>query len=110
MNNIIKYKGYTGTVNFSQEDRLFHGKVLGIPDIIGFEGVSVDQLEKDFRSAVDDYLETCREIGKEPEKPFSGKFVLRVDSDLHCSIVLDAKRKNKSINNWVIDACKSQLK
>ncbi|QTA86034.1 type II toxin-antitoxin system HicB family antitoxin [Desulfonema magnum] len=69
MNNILKYKNYTGSVIFDPDDRIFHGRVLGIGDMIGFEGTSVGELEEDFRNAVDDYLETCREIGKTPEQP-----------------------------------------
>jgi len=109
MKNILKYKGYTGNVNFDAEDKIFHGRVLGITDVIGFEGGSVSELEKDFRDAIDDYLETCQEIGKAPEKPFSGRFVLRVPSELHCAIALEAKRQNKSINKWITDTCRQKM-
>ncbi len=109
MKNTLKYKGYTGNVNFDAEDKIFHGRVLGITDVIGFEGASVSELEKDFREAIDDYLETCQEIGKEPEKPFSGRFVLRVPSELHCAIALEAKRQNKSINKWITDTCRHKV-
>ena len=109
MKNTLKYKGYTGNVNFDAEDKIFHGRVLGITDVIGFEGVSVSELEKDFHEAIDDYLETCQGIGKEPEKPFSGRFVLRVPSELHCAIALEAKRQNKSINKWITDTCRHNL-
>lgn len=67
MNNTMFYKGYVGTVNFDSEDRIFHGRGIGIADVIGFEGASVDELEADFQNAVGDYLETCRDIGKIPE-------------------------------------------
>lgn len=109
MQNTLKHKGYTGNVNFDAEDKIFHGRVLGITDVIGFEGTSVSELEKDFREAIDDYLETCQEIGKEPEKPFSGRFVLRVPSELHCAIALEAKRQNKSINKWITDTCRHKV-
>ena len=109
MKNTLKYKGYTGNVNFDAEDKVFHGRVLGITDVIGFEGGSVSELEKDFHEAIDDYLETCQEIGKKPEKPFSGRFVLRVPSELHCAIALEAKQKNKSINKWITDTCRNEL-
>jgi len=66
----LNYKGYTGNVHFDAEDRTFHGCVLGITDIVGFEGESVSELEQDFRNAVDDYLETCAEIGKTQETLF----------------------------------------
>jgi predicted HicB family RNase H-like nuclease len=107
--NTLKYKGYTGNVHFDAEDRVFHGRVLGITDVIGFEGASVSELENDFHEAIDDYLETCREIGKEPEKPFSGRFVLRIPSELHCAISLEAKRQNKSINQWIAETCRQEV-
>ncbi len=69
MNNILNCKGYIGSVNFDGDDRIFHGRVIGITVLIGFEGADVDSLENDFHEAVDDYFETWREIGKEPEKP-----------------------------------------
>jgi predicted HicB family RNase H-like nuclease len=109
MKNTLKYKGYTGNVSFDGEDKVFHGRVLGITDVIGFEGGSVLALEKDFHEAIDDYLETCQEIGKKPEKPFSGRFLLRVPSELHCAIALEAKQKNKSINKWITDICRNEL-
>lgn len=109
MKNTLKYKGYTGNVNFDAEDKVFHGRVLGITAVIGFEGRSVSGLEKDFHEAIDDYLETCQEIGKKPEKPFSGRFVLRVPSELHCAIALEAKRQNKSINKWITDTCRNEV-
>jgi len=67
MKNTLKYKGYTGNVNFDADDKIFHGRVLGITDVIGFEGASVSELEKDFREAIDDYLETCQKIGRIPQ-------------------------------------------
>ena len=65
--NTLSYKGYTGSVNFDADDKVFHGRILGTTDVIGFESTSVKMLEKDFHDAVDDYLETCQQIGKEPE-------------------------------------------
>jgi len=67
MDNILKHKGYIGSVNFDADDRIFHGRVMGLEDVIGFEGSTVNELEQDFHNAVDDYLETCHEIGKKPE-------------------------------------------
>ncbi len=107
MKNALKYKGYTGTVEFDADDRIFHGRLMGISDIITFEGTSVAELEKDFRSAVDEYLKTCKEIGRGPEKPFSGRFMIRVPSELHCAIALAAKREHKSINAWIAEVCEN---
>ena len=109
MKNALKYKGYTGTVDFDSDDRIFHGRLMGITDMITFEGASVEDLEKDFRSAVDEYLKTCQRIGREPEKPFSGRFMLRVPSELHCAIALSAKKERKSINAWIAEICEQNV-
>jgi len=103
--NTLNYKGYTGSVNFDADDKLFHGRILGTTDVIGFEGTSVKKLEKDFHDAVDDYLETCRQIGKEPEKPFSGRLVLRLNSEDHRAMALAAKNAGKSLNSWIVEKC-----
>ena len=79
MKNTMKYKGYTGGVAFDAEDRIFHGRVLGVSSaLIGFEGATVADLEKDFQNAIDDYLEMCEEQGTAPEKPFKGSFNIRL--------------------------------
>jgi predicted HicB family RNase H-like nuclease len=110
MKNTMKYKGYTGTVVFDSEDRIFHGRLMGIMDVITFEGASVKELEKDFRSSVEDYLKTCKKMGREPEKPFSGRFVVRVPSELHCAIALAAKRERKSLNAWITEVCEHHVR
>jgi len=110
MSNILKYKGYTGSVSFDAEDRIFHGRVTGIRDVVGFEGVSVDELEGDFRDAVDDYLDTCREIGKPPEKSFSGRIILEIPGELHASIATEADRQRKRVEDWIVDACRKMVK
>ncbi len=105
MRNVLKHNGYSGSVNYDADDRVFHGRVLGINDVIGFEGSSVAELEDDFRNAIDDYLVSCSERGKEPEKPFSGEFRLRLPSELHAAIAVQAKHNGKSLNGWVVDVC-----
>lgn len=107
--NTLRYKGYVGSVDFDADDRIFHGRVMGIKDVVTFEGASVDELEQDFHEAVDHYLEHCREIGKRPEKPFSGRFVLRIPSELHCAIAIQAMQQKKSINAWVAETCEHAL-
>ena len=109
MKNALKYKGYTGTVLFDADDRIFHGRLMGITDVITFEGASVKELEKDFRSAVGDYLKTCNKMGREPENPFSGRFMVRVPPEMHCAIALAAKRERKSINTWVAEVCEKNV-
>ena len=109
MNNTLNYKGYEGSVQFDAADRIFHGRVPGIADIIGFEGESVTELEQDFRNAVEDYLETCREMGKEPEKPLPGKVVLEIPPDLLAFITLEAGREKKGVETWIADTCRKAV-
>jgi predicted HicB family RNase H-like nuclease len=101
MTDTIRYKGYVGSVHFDSQDRLFHGKVLGIRDRVLFEGRSVEELEQGFREAVDDYLEWCHEENREPEKPFSGVFTVRVTPDLHCAVWIAAQRNGTSVARFV---------
>lgn len=74
MNNTIQYKGYVGSVEFSEEDGIFFGKVMGIRSLISYEGETTKELLDDFHGAVDDYLENCKAVGKEPEVTFKGRF------------------------------------
>jgi len=99
----MTYKGYEGTVKFDEEAHLFHGEVINTRDVITFQGSSVNELEKAFRDSVDDYLEFCASRGEEPEKPFSGKFMVRVDPRVHKAIALAARRQGKSINSYVVE-------
>ena len=82
-NNYLHYKGYIGSVEFSEEDAVFHGKVVGIKPLISFEGDSVTAITNDFQNAVDEYLEFCSTNGKTPEKSFKGSFNIRIGADLH---------------------------
>ena len=90
MNNTIQYKGYVGSVEFSEEDGIFYGKVMGIRSLISYEGESARELLDDFHDAVDDYLEICKAEGKEPEVAFKDSFNIRLSPDLHkksCSFI-----------------------
>ncbi len=98
---MIEYKGYVGSVEFDDEAEVFHGEVANLRDVITFEGRSVDELHQAFRDSVDDYLDWCAERGKEPDKPFSGKFVVRIDPEVHRSISTAARSAGKSLNAWV---------
>lgn len=104
MKNIIQYKGYVGSVAFDPEDKIFYGRVLGIKAIIGFEGTTVADLEKDFLAGVDDYLEMCVEKGIEPEKPFKGTFNIRLDPTLHQRLVVQAMDEGKTLNAFIKEA------
>jgi predicted HicB family RNase H-like nuclease len=102
MKNILKYKGYTGSVVFDSEDKIFHGRVLGLSSaLIGFEGATVVEIEKDFQNAVDDYLNMCAGQGKEPEKPFKGSFNIRLNPALHGRLVINAANKGMTLNAYV---------
>ena len=109
MSNTLKYKGYDGSVEFSAEDRVFHGSVLGIKDRVTFEGEGVADLETNFQSAVDEYLQICSDAGKEPEKPFKGTFNVRVTTSLHKQAVLRAREDKVSLNKVVADALEGYL-
>ncbi|MEA5579584.1 type II toxin-antitoxin system HicB family antitoxin [Anabaena sp. UHCC 0451] len=103
----MKYKGYEAIVEFDDEADIFHGEVINIRDVITFQGSSVEELKKAFHDSVDDYLEFCQERGEEPDKPFSGKFVVRINPQLHQIITIRAKKEGKSLNSW-IEKCLSE--
>jgi predicted HicB family RNase H-like nuclease len=105
----MRYKGYTGSVEYDPDDRLFHGSVDAITDVIAFEGDSVEALEADFRNAIDDYLESCAEDGVEAQRPCSGKFVLRVSPEMHREAAAAARTQDESLNAWITGAIKMRL-
>ncbi len=92
MKDMMIYKGYVGSVRFSAADEVFYGKLEGIDALISFEGSSVQQLKKAFHEAVDDYLEHCKAMGREPKKPFRGSFNVRIKPELHRLAMLRAAR------------------
>ncbi len=100
---MLKYKGYTGHVEFDDEAGLFHGEVLDLKDVITFQGRSVEELERAFQESVDDYLAFCQERGEEPDKPFSGRLMLRLPPSLHRSVYVRAQREGKSLNQWITE-------
>ena len=101
MNNTMEYKGYVGSVEFSEEDTLFFGKVLGIRALISYEGTNAAELVADFHGAVDDYLELCAQTGTEPEKAYKGSFNVRISPELHKQAVIAAMSHNMSLNSFV---------
>jgi len=104
MKNAMKYKSYVGTVEYSEEDSCLFGRLLGINDVISYEGESVAGLRTAFQEAVDDYLETCEKIGKTPQRPYSGKVMLRISPGLHADIAMRAEASGKSLNQWAAEA------
>jgi len=105
----IKYKDYYGSCKVSHEDKCLHGKILFINDLVTYEAQSVPEIEKEFHDAVDDYLETCEILGKEPNKPFSGTFQIRVSKEMHREAAISAKTAEISLNEWVNDAISKKL-
>jgi predicted HicB family RNase H-like nuclease len=106
---MMKYKGYTAKIEVDEDAGAFHGEVLGIADVVTFEGASFAQLRQAFHDSVDDYVDFCRQRGEEPEKPFSGKFVLRVPPSLHRELTLAAAAAGVSLNQQVIDCLSAWL-
>jgi predicted HicB family RNase H-like nuclease len=107
--NYLHYKDYTGSVDFSEEDAVFHGKVIGIKALVSFEGDSVSAITEDFHNAVDEYLKFCAAKGKEPEKPFKGSFNVRISSELHRKLALTASARGVSLNTLVEDAIRQSV-
>jgi len=113
MNDILEYKGYCATVNFNAEEEFFNGKVIGINDLVSFEGETAKELKQAFYEAVDDYLKTCEELNKEPDKTYKGVFNVRIPSDLHRKAAIVAATKNVTLNDFVktaIDTLLNNLK
>ncbi|MEK1888018.1 MAG: type II toxin-antitoxin system HicB family antitoxin [Phyllobacterium sp.] len=102
--NVMHYKNYTARIEYDDEDEIFFGKIADITDGVGFHADTVADLKAAFHEAVDDYIETCAKIGKEPQKPFSGKMMFRVKPEVHRRAALAAERAGKSLNQWAEEA------
>lgn len=98
---MMKYKSYTGHVEYDDEAKIFHGEVLGIKDVITFQGTTVDEIEQAFKESVDDYLDFCKERGEEPDRPFSGNFNLRIPPELHAKLFIAAHIQGESLNKYI---------
>ncbi len=104
MRNVLEYKGYLTKIIFSAEDNIVFGKVEGIKDLILFESNSTSDIECKFHDAVDEYLDFCRGISKNPDKQFRGSFNVRINTELHKDLVFYGIRENKSLNSVVESA------
>ena len=100
MSNTMSYKGYSARIDYDDEDGIFVGRIAGIRDGVGFHADSVAELREAFHEAVEDYLETCARIGKEPQKAFSGQMMFRVKPELHRRAAVAAELAGKSLNQW----------
>jgi predicted HicB family RNase H-like nuclease len=107
---MMEYKGYSAKVEFDSDANIFHGEVINLRDVITFEGETVKELKQAFQDSVDDYLDFCAQQGEVPEKPYSGKFVIRVEPELHKNITIEARKAGKSLNVWISDAIYKALK
>ena len=102
MNTMI-YKGYAAKIEYSDEDQCFIGHIAGINDVVGFHGESVVELQTAFHEAVEDYVQTCEKAGRHPQKPCSGRILLRISPEIHAKVAILAEVQGKSINAWISD-------
>ncbi len=98
--NSMSYRGYTARMEFDPDDKIIVGRVLDIDDIITFHGASVAEFEAALHSAVDSYIAACDQLGQAPDKPASGKLMLRVDPAVHAAAVKASARSGQSLNKW----------
>jgi len=104
---MMTYKGYRGSVRFGDVAEIFHGEITGMRDVVTFQGRTVDELKTAFRESIDDYLEFCESRGEAPDKPYSGRFLLRVDPALHRHLVELSGDEGESLNNWIVSRLQS---
>ncbi|GAB2956070.1 type II toxin-antitoxin system HicB family antitoxin [Aquaspirillum soli] len=102
--NLMTYKDYSARIEYSDEDGCFIGHIAGIRDVVGFHGESVAELRAAFEEAVDDYLVTCEKLNRSPQRPYSGKVMLRIDPSIHAKVAMLAEAQGKSINAWAQEA------
>ena len=100
MTNAMSYNGYTARVEYDDEDGIFFGRIAGIQDGVGFHADTVADLKAAFHEAVDDYIATCKTIGKDPQKPYSGKMMFRVKPEIHRQAAIAAELSGVSLNQW----------
>ena len=105
----LNYKGYTGSIEYSKDDDLLYGKVLGVKGLISYEGKTGNNLEHDFIEAIEEYLSTCKEAGIAPEKPFKGSFNVRIPTELHHKAALLAMEEKMSLNNFVAESIRERI-
>ena len=108
--NTMSYSGYTARIEFDERDSIFVGRILGLRSIISFHGQTVEELRGQFAAAVDDYLADCQEQGVSPEKPASGKLLLRVTPEIHSQALIKAQSIGKSLNQWATEAIERAMR
>src|SRR6266478_6191197 len=98
---MMKYKGYFGEVTYDDKAKIFHGEVIGLKDVITFQGRSVSELKKAFQDSINDYLAWCEERGEQPQKTYSGKLHIRMNPQLHAHLAVEAAKQNMSLNDLI---------
>jgi len=106
---MMEYKGYLGTVEYDAQAKVFHGDIINTRDVITFQGKTVNEIERAFKESIDDYIAWCEEEGEEPEKPYSGKFNVRLSPELHRQIAILAKKRRMSLNSFVEKAITNEI-
>ena len=109
INNMLEYKGFYGSVEYSLEDECFHGKIAEISDLVTYEGNSISDLKKIFREAVDDYIIDCEQIGKNPLKKYEGSFNVVIPPELHREAAVIASKRGITLNDFVKKAISDEL-
>lgn len=109
MSATMQHRGYDGSVSYSAEDKMLHGRIMGIRDMVSFGGTTVRQLEKNFHDAVDEYLAFCEETGKTPNRPFKGSVNVRLTEDLHIRAARFAEERKTKLNAVINDAVEHYL-
>lgn len=107
---MIEYRGYTGVFEYDPSIDAFHGRIVGLLDVVTFQGSSLDELRQEMAGSVDDYLEFCAEVGKEPERPYRGEFLVRTTPELHRAAAIEAEASGMSLNAWVEAAITSVVR
>lgn len=110
MNNILEYKGFKAKIEYSADDNVFFGYLIGIDDVVSFHAETVDQINSVFRESVDFHIEVCEKVGKQAKKQYSGKVMLRLPNQLHEKIAEAAASAGKSLNEWGRDVLESAVK
>ncbi len=110
MSNTIEYKDYIGSVEYSHEDKCFFGKIEMINDLVTFEATNVDDLETNFQNCVDEYMITCKELGREAQKTYKGVFNIRIEPILHKKIYQEALKAGISLNAFINQTLKNSVK
>ena len=98
---MIEYKGYTGIFEFDSSIDAFHGRVVGLQDVVTFEGTSIEELRREMKESIEDYLALCDDAGKDPERPYRGEFLVRTTPEVHRAVATAAEAEGMSLNAWV---------